>query len=49
MSRNGTDDHLFREPIETSKLKNVADVKYTGIRESIERRTDHLAVRDEQP
>jgi hypothetical protein len=41
MSRNGTDDHLFREPIETSRPKNGADVKYTGIRETIERMTDH--------
>jgi hypothetical protein len=26
MSRNGTDDHLFREPIETSKLKDGAEI-----------------------
>jgi hypothetical protein len=32
---------FYREPIETSRPKNGVDVKYTGIQETIERRTDH--------
>jgi hypothetical protein len=49
MSRIGADEHPTKELLGTSRPKNGADVKYTGIRETIERRTDHLAVQDEQP
>jgi hypothetical protein len=36
-----TDEHLTKELLGTSRSKNRAEVKYAGIRETIERRTDH--------